>query len=751
MSVAKCAKFCSQFDLFGVEYGRECWCGNTRDSGSTKVDSSECSFTCPGNDAEKCGAGDRLNIYTNAAPVAQQAAKLTGVTSLGCFVDNGNRVLPNRYTSSGDMTAAKCAENCAGYTYFGTQWSSECYCGNTVPTVSAPASECNMACSGNDDELCGGGMRLNAYKIDPVSATASSTAAPQPTVSSASTTTISGYEYKGCYTDNVPQRVLAGKSSSNDAMTLEMCAAFCKVGGYSWFGVEYNFECYCGTKLDALSMKEPESACAATCTGNKDQKCGGPDHLNVYMNPELAAPAQKTETSLNGFVYQSCWTDKVDDRSLKAVDYRLDDMTVEKCANQCKGYSYFGLEYSRECYCGNDLLGKAAPASECGMLCMGANDQWCGGPDRLNLYAQATVLSSTSLTSSTATPSATSELSSSITSSAGSSSITSSPADVITSSDSPSSPQFSSSIPSSTTMTPTTTTSSGPSLTTITNCPATPTFAGPEYCYLSGALPYYCSVLIASTNLPYYMASSALAYCKANMSPQSSAGISGAASCFPSTIPYNPASIQPAASSARSCLMGPSVSMYCQFDSACVTKTYTAGQEPSASQEASATATTGIDMFKDGGFEDGTFGAWKQNDGLNSGLMNAAVNSARPHTGSYGISLRYDNINGASVNWLRNMKLTPGKSYQLQLYYFSTNPGGSWCAINMQTEMGNLQDTTLRNSAANTWLTKTLTFKATKSWSYVYISFGCNVDALPRSTGGVNSVWLDDVTLKQID
>ena len=54
----------------GVEYGRECWCGNTLNvagnSGSTpskNVTDSQCSFTCPGNSTEYCGAGSKLNLY----------------------------------------------------------------------------------------------------------------------------------------------------------------------------------------------------------------------------------------------------------------------------------------------------------------------------------------------------------------------------------------------------------------------------------------------------------------------------------------------------------------------------------------------------------------------------------------------------------------------------------------------------------------------------------------------------------------
>lgn len=190
MTVVRCAIFCSRYEFFGIEYGRECYCGSSLNSTSTKVDDSECSLPCAGKPkgSERCGADSRINIYSNNKPNLRKPASLPGVTSLGCFVDGGNRVLPSRIISTPDMTAAKCAENCAGYEYFGTEWSSECFCGTVAPTVSAPAADCSMACSGNDDELCGGSLRLNVYKFDSVAST--STTALASTAEASQSTSI---------------------------------------------------------------------------------------------------------------------------------------------------------------------------------------------------------------------------------------------------------------------------------------------------------------------------------------------------------------------------------------------------------------------------------------------------------------------------------------------------------------------------------------------------------------------------------
>ncbi len=366
------------------------------------------------------------------------------------------------------MTAAKCAVNCAGYPYFGTQWSRECYCGSTAPTVPAPASECSTACSGNDDELCGAGMRLNVYQFGSEPAPSPSS----PPTSTPSAPVVDGFEYQRCYTDNVP-----------------------------------------------------EVDCAMPCSGDGSETCGNANRLNVYKDPALAVPTSSNLDIVGEFSYKSCWTDNTGDRSLKAVDYRTDDMTIEKCVERCAEYLYFGLEYSRECYCGNELGSQLAPA-KCGMLCMGGNgNQWCGGPDRLNLYGKA-------VRSAPASSSSTSSAESNIISEASSTSeppvvtsslssaeaTTSSSSEALTSSDSEvsSTESSASTFPSSTSFSSTSTsTSQGPSLTTITSCPPTPTIADvPELCYYP-KFPLPCDKLTSST--VYRSMSTALRSCQISL------------------------------------------------------------------------------------------------------------------------------------------------------------------------------------------------------------------------------------------
>jgi hypothetical protein len=88
-------------------------------------------------------------------------------TFLGCYVDTQVRVL-NGYTfgSTTGMTNQVCQQKCKteGFKYAGTEYASQCFCGNTAPTQSVGSQECSMSCTGAPGETCGGVWRLSVYR-----------------------------------------------------------------------------------------------------------------------------------------------------------------------------------------------------------------------------------------------------------------------------------------------------------------------------------------------------------------------------------------------------------------------------------------------------------------------------------------------------------------------------------------------------------------------------------------------------------
>ncbi|WVQ70425.1 uncharacterized protein L199_008652 [Kwoniella botswanensis] len=69
MTVDTCTAYCksSGFTYAAVEYGRECYCGNSFANGaSLSKYSSQCTMTCAGNKKQTCGGPNALSVYASA-------------------------------------------------------------------------------------------------------------------------------------------------------------------------------------------------------------------------------------------------------------------------------------------------------------------------------------------------------------------------------------------------------------------------------------------------------------------------------------------------------------------------------------------------------------------------------------------------------------------------------------------------------------------------------------------------------------
>ncbi|KAM7214138.1 WSC domain containing protein [Rhypophila decipiens] len=95
------AEHCDGYAYFGLEHGRECWCGTS--APTVPAPESECSFPCAGNDRELCGAGGRINVFGPVPPAVGD------FSYQGCFTDNNDdRVLSGKVVLDGAMTVELC-------------------------------------------------------------------------------------------------------------------------------------------------------------------------------------------------------------------------------------------------------------------------------------------------------------------------------------------------------------------------------------------------------------------------------------------------------------------------------------------------------------------------------------------------------------------------------------------------------------------------------------------------------------------
>ncbi|KAF4554906.1 Hypothetical protein D9617_3g019750 [Elsinoe fawcettii] len=105
-----------------------------------------------------------------------------------------------------------------------------------------------------------------------------------------------------------------------------------------------------------------------------------------------------TDKLSSGWAYQGCAPDNVGTRTLTGYSnvYNTDQGTtsVDTCIAKCKGYQYMGLEYGKQCFCGNSIPTDRVPSSttygQCNMPCAGNSSQICGGGSQLSLYKACT-------------------------------------------------------------------------------------------------------------------------------------------------------------------------------------------------------------------------------------------------------------------------------------------------------------------------------------------------------------------------
>ena len=768
MTVEMCADYCAPYQYFGLEYGRECYCGNVRDPGSVAAPDTDCSFTCAGDTTETseatetCGAGMRLDLYINDAYTTYNPSDdaPAGTPYLGCFVDTAARVLPEHIISADDMTPAVCAANCAGYAYFGTQWGRECYCGNVAPAEAA--ADCNMPCVGDTTQMCGASMRLSVY-------------GPAGSVLT-NLDTVADFAYSGCYVDAIDARTLTGSTITSTNMTPTTCAAIC--ADYHYFGLEDGDQCFCGMDLD-LAAKTSETQCQLKCSGDSSLGCGGTLRLTVYEKNALPI-APSSPLTAGAFRYQSCWTDSVGARSLAAGRSEMQaSMTVEMCAAFCDGYAYFGVEYANECYCGDELVaGEPAAETDCSMLCAGSAYEWCGGPNRLNLYAvnpiapspsstteeatstpastaveeatstpastaneatsnpasttdEATsTLASTAVEEATSTPASTADEATSTPASTTVDEATSTPVSTV---DEATSTPATSTLPSTTDeVTPTPIITPGPKWTTVTSC-VTRVVGGPETSCWS-KMPSPCAGMATATVLASMRNS--MSSCTASLKPMPT----GWTTCFPPAfLPTH------TASTIYSCLK--SAGLECSFTTDCSSGIWPVGAEPTTAPISSAVA------LNNPGFESGNLNGWVVTEQLGA-FTPQEVSPLRAHSGGQAVRAVFLNDNGRSTTLGQSVFLIPGANYTVSGWVSHDNPASIYCRFTVYAfpySARTFSTLSLTTVPAGTWVRQSTTFQAAASFATLYANFGCDVTGTVNSVAGKNVVYIDDISMVQTD
>ncbi|KAJ7709550.1 glycoside hydrolase superfamily [Mycena rosella] len=371
---------------------------------------------------------ERINLqHLNARAIP------TGWSSVGCVTDGAARALSYSYTST-TLTQEACISTCStkGYIYAGLQYADECWCGNSLANnlgVPTAASQCNMPCKGNANQICGAGYRLTLFKKAPSvqSTTIKTTSIPQTTAVQTTAAPTSVWTLTQACAVDTPARILQGYNVASSLNTPSYCQSTCAGKGFSIAGVENGNECWCGNSIiggtPAVGLA---STCSIACAGASTSKCGGGWRMQIYT-ARVAASTATTPSSTSStppanasapsatpssWVLSSACVVDTPARILQGYQLISSLITPSYCQSTCagKGFSIAGVENGNECWCGNSIIGGTPAvglASTCNIACAGASASNCGGGWRMQLYTAITASATTTRTTTTPTSAAT--------------------------------------------------------------------------------------------------------------------------------------------------------------------------------------------------------------------------------------------------------------------------------------------------------------------------------------------------------
>jgi len=145
-SASQCRQYCADltYAYAGIEYGDQCFCGDNYNH-TGQLNSTNCNQACS-NASEPCGGNGVVSIYHSGY--------------LGCFLEENNSEDLN-YTAiyySSSMTIGLCREACynLNYEYAGLEGGNKCSCGNSFGSFGESPGSCEISCTGDCSENCGG-------------------------------------------------------------------------------------------------------------------------------------------------------------------------------------------------------------------------------------------------------------------------------------------------------------------------------------------------------------------------------------------------------------------------------------------------------------------------------------------------------------------------------------------------------------------------------------------------------------------
>ena len=263
-----------------------------------------------------------------------------------------NDLLPGRrlngaYFSDDYLTQEKCLDACksAFYRYAGVENGRDCYCGRELelyywdpmwgvgPIAHHPKNariipdiECNLPCSGDLNENCGGENKLNIF--------------------------------------NIKSKCEKERDDGIEFVRQEPAG----------------FTGYCYPACTEYGEFEPFQSCGSTGY----TWCVDMDGEEI---PGTSTPPGQVPPSCNPYYTGQCVSNQ---NQTLALTVSGDSMTRESCMTTCdsEDSTYYALGNGRDCYCGDTVENpKLLPFPMCNSPCSGDANEMCGGVEAINLFS----------------------------------------------------------------------------------------------------------------------------------------------------------------------------------------------------------------------------------------------------------------------------------------------------------------------------------------------------------------------------
>lgn len=306
--------------------------------------------------------------------------------------------------AGGHVSNGNCQTLCSrlGYSLAGTEYAGECFCGNRLNALAQQISDdlCNMACTGDASQVCGGpnavslywdgtgapfqlpddGLSASSSTIDPTDSAATSSSEPSSTDSTASLPTLTS--------PSLPSSDTGPPSSASDPLT---------TSDSSTIAVDSTTS-IASPIISTTSTTSPTSSLAPTTATESSTTITTP--LTPTKPTTTPSPTVVTTNLPLNFSYQGCFVDSTLARILPIQQPDSNTLTVEGCINTCSslGYSTAGVEWQVQCFCGSEILNGGYRATSpfarlsCKMACSGDATEGCGGRSLMAVYSSGALI-----------------------------------------------------------------------------------------------------------------------------------------------------------------------------------------------------------------------------------------------------------------------------------------------------------------------------------------------------------------------